>query len=192
MKIFPFLVLFCYPYFIFLTISKRARFRPGEPTEWTNFQEAVSAMARDLPAVRKSNFPYPWHEDKLPRTQAAGASSSSSFHPGVAQQGTGAGSQSNSTNAADPCTDTPHCAGFDAKHRGKTAKKLLEYKFLYSAHGRCVQCMDYYARQAGLDVTCKSCNMNAREWAASSLGGRKRATVPIPDDVERWLKRHNL
>ena len=42
-------------------------------------------MARDLPAVRKSNFPYPWHEDKLPRTQAAGASSSSSFHPGVAR-----------------------------------------------------------------------------------------------------------
>ena len=99
------------PLFYFLTISKRARFRPGEPTEWTNFQEAVSAMARDLPAVRKSNFPCPWHEDKLPRTQAAGASSSSSFHPGVAQQGTGAGSQSNSTNAADPCTDTPHCAG---------------------------------------------------------------------------------
>ena len=107
-------------------------------------------------------------------------------------EGDAAGSQSNSTNAADPCADTPHCAGFDATYGGKPAKKLLEYKFLYSAHGKCVQCMGYYARQPGLDVTCKSCNMNARQWAASSLGSQKRATVPIPDDVEQWLNRRNL
>lgn len=86
----------------------------------------------------------------------------------------------------------PHCVDFDTKHRGIPAQKLLEYKFLYSAHGKCVRCMDYYARQPGLDVTCKSCNMNAREWAASSTGRKKRTTVPIPDDVERWLQRHNL
>ena len=142
---------------------------------------------------------------------------SGSQQPGAqsAQQGTGAGatssdggmpsasagndpegdagtSQSNSTNASDPCAGTPHCVDFDTKHRGIPAQKLLEYKFLYSAHGKCVRCMDYYARQPGLDVTCKSCNMNAREWAASSTGRKKRTTVPIPDDVERWLQRHNL
>ena len=142
---------------------------------------------------------------------------SGSQQPGAqsAQQGTGAGatssdggmpsasagndpegdagtSQSNSTNASDPCAGTPHCVDFDTKHRGIPAQKLLEYKFLYSAHGKCVRCMDYYARQPGLDVTCKSCNMNAREWAASSTGRKKRTTVPIPDDVERWLQRHDL
>ena len=63
----------------------KIRFRPEEPTEWTKFQDAVSAMIVDFRAVRRSNFPYPWHEDKLPRTQAAGAASSSSFHPNVAR-----------------------------------------------------------------------------------------------------------
>ena len=97
---------------------------------------------------------------------------SGSQQPGAqsAQQGTGAGatssdggmpsasagndlegdagtSQSNSTNASDPCAGTPHCVDFDTKHRGIPAQKLLEYKFLYSAHGKCVRCMDYYARQ---------------------------------------------
>ena len=126
----------------------------------------------------------------------AGATSSDGGMPsasaGTDPEGDAGTSQSNSTNASDPCAGTPHCVDFDTKHRGIPAQKLLEYKFLYSAHGKCVRCMGYYARQPGLDVTCKSCNMNAREWAASSTGRKKRTTVPIPDDVERWLQRHNL
>lgn len=72
-------------FFLYFYYSRTNRFQPGEPREWTKFQEAVSAMTVEFRAVRRSNFPYPWHEDKLPRTQAAGAASSSSFHPNVAR-----------------------------------------------------------------------------------------------------------
>ena len=73
-----------------------------------------------------------------------------------------------------------------------SAEKLLQYKVLYSAHSKCVACMSYYAGQPGLDKTCTSCGRNARQWAGCSVGDRKLKKVPIPDDVEEWLRAHNL
>ena len=52
--------------------------------------------------------------------------------------------------------------------------------------------MDYYAREPGLDLNCKSCGMNARKWAGTAVGTSKRTAAVIPDDVEQWLKEHNL
>lgn len=101
-------------------------------------------------------------------------------------------SQSNSKDTAGPCADTPHCTGFDEHHRKKPVERALEHKFLYSAHSKYIQCMDYYARQPGFDIACKSCDMNARQWAGLAVGPGKRRPVQIPDDVEQWLKEHNL
>ena len=78
------------------------------------------------------------------------------------------------------------------KHRGLSAEKLLQYKFLYSENSKCGACMSYYARQPGLDKTCTSCGRNARQWAACSVGDCKLKKVPSPDDVEEWLRAHNL
>ena len=35
---------------------------------------------------------------------------------------------------AGPCEKTPHCEGFEERHRGLPAEKLLQYKFLSLRH----------------------------------------------------------
>ena len=169
------------------------RFEPHEPKEWTSLQEAVSELAPHFPAMKRPVYPFPFCDAKLSQGQAVPASSGSAVDAEAARssrQGHRPGESEGSH--AGPCDQTPHCAGFDDKHGGLPAKKQLQYKFLYAAHGHCVACMRHYAQQAGLDKSCTSCGKNARQWAQSGVGGRKQQKVVIPADVEDWLRSNDL
>ena len=124
----------------------------------------------------------PWRAPELPGQESTDSGAGAST--GTAQ--------SESSGAATPCPQTPHCDGFDRRFRGRSNTKALEYKFLYSAQAHCVRCMDFYAKQPGLDKHCKSTGKDARQWAESSQGPGRRTKEHIPDDVEQWLQLNGL
>ena len=115
-----------------------------------------------------------------------GAAASGSSGPDARNPGEAAGSDDGL------CDQAPHCAEFDRKHGGLPTEKQLQYKFLYAAQGHCVACMRAYAQRPGFDKSCISCGKNARQWAQSSVSGRKQKKVVIPADVEDWLRSNDL
>lgn len=97
-----------------------------------------------------------------------------------------------------PCRHAPHCDDFDRRYvvgtcvGGKRRKrevapwKQTEYKFLFAAEAHCLQCMQFYAAQPGFDLHCRSCDLNAREWAESNK------CLRMSEELDQWLSDRGL
>ena len=97
-----------------------------------------------------------------------------------------------------PCCHAPHCDDFDRRYfvgrsfgakkrkREMTKRKQMQYKFLFAAEAHCLQCLKFYAAQPGFDLHCRSCDVNARDWAESKQGHR------MSEELDEWLGDHGL